>query len=57
SDALKVREILASKVQAAVAQVLTDMEGQELQELLEEFSNVFRIRFGRDPPVKVAPLK
>ncbi|KAF0721467.1 hypothetical protein Ae201684P_011981 [Aphanomyces euteiches] len=57
SDAEEVSTILASKVEDARTQGLTEVEAQQLHTLLAEFHDVVRIRFGCDPPVKVAPLK
>lgn len=36
---------------------LTLHEAQQLQELLEEFKDVFRVTLGKDPPVKVEPMQ
>ncbi|ETV95936.1 hypothetical protein H310_10595 [Aphanomyces invadans] len=46
-----------SKVDGAVAQGMDETAVDELRNLLVEFQDVFRLKFGRDPPVKVAPLK
>ncbi|KAH9100150.1 hypothetical protein LEN26_016133 [Aphanomyces euteiches] len=52
-----VRELLLQKVEEAREEGLGSDNAESLRETLLEFQDVFRVSFGRDPPVKVAPLK
>ncbi|KAF0729338.1 hypothetical protein Ae201684_013084 [Aphanomyces euteiches] len=56
-DKAIVREILLSKVDDACAEGMAPEDAERLTSVLLEFQDVFRVRFGQDPPVKVAPLK
>ncbi|KAF0707227.1 hypothetical protein AaE_013712 [Aphanomyces astaci] len=52
-----VRTVLMSKVADAASQGMDEESVRRLQDVLVEFKDVFRLKFGRDPPVKVEPLK
>ncbi|KAH9109321.1 hypothetical protein AeMF1_015598 [Aphanomyces euteiches] len=56
-DKAIVREILLSKVDDACAEGMAPEDAERLTSVLLEFQDVFRVRFGQDPPVKVAPLE
>ncbi|RHY79166.1 hypothetical protein DYB31_006090, partial [Aphanomyces astaci] len=52
-----VRIVLESKVAEAATVGMPTAAVEQLRDLLMEFRDVFRLKFGRDPPVKVEPLK
>ncbi|RHZ01595.1 hypothetical protein DYB35_013701 [Aphanomyces astaci] len=52
-----VRIVLEAKVAEAAAAGMPKAAIEHLQDLLVEFRGVFRLKFGRDPPVKMEPLK
>ncbi|ETV75450.1 hypothetical protein H257_10291 [Aphanomyces astaci] len=52
-----VRIVLESKVAEAATAGMPTAAVEQLQDLLMEFREVFRLKFGRDPPVKVESLK
>ncbi|RLO03851.1 hypothetical protein DYB28_009956, partial [Aphanomyces astaci] len=56
-DAEAVRTVLMAKVAEAEADGMEEPAVEAIQDLLLEFQDVFRLRFGRDPPVRVEPLK
>ncbi|KAF0710364.1 hypothetical protein AaE_012560 [Aphanomyces astaci] len=49
--------VLEAKVAEAATAGMPTAAVEQLQDLLMEFRDVFRLKFGRDPPVKVEPLK
>ncbi|KAH9094099.1 hypothetical protein Ae201684P_016714 [Aphanomyces euteiches] len=53
----EVQEVLEQKVAEAVEQGLPPGQVDELRRILRAYQDVFRLDFGKDPPVKVAPLK
>ncbi|ETV75951.1 hypothetical protein H257_09910 [Aphanomyces astaci] len=57
ADAETVHTVLMAKVAEAAADGMEEPAVETLQDLLLEFRDVFRLRFGRDPPVRVKPLK
>ncbi|ETV90624.1 hypothetical protein H310_14627 [Aphanomyces invadans] len=52
-DGEHVHAVLMSKVDDAVAQGMDETAVDALRNLLVEFQDVFRLKFGRDPPLKV----
>ncbi|KAF0756866.1 hypothetical protein AaE_004463, partial [Aphanomyces astaci] len=52
-----VRIVLEAKVAEAATAGMSAAAVEQLRDLLMEFRDVFRLKFGRDPPVKVEPLK
>jgi hypothetical protein len=56
-DGEPVRTMLMTKVADAAAKGLEESAVEDLRDLLLEYQDVFRLKFGRDPPVKVEPLK
>ncbi|RHY24253.1 hypothetical protein DYB32_008920, partial [Aphanomyces invadans] len=52
-DGEHVHAVLMSKVDDAVAQGMDETAVDALRNLLAEFQDVFRLKFGRDPPLKV----
>ncbi|ETW09257.1 hypothetical protein H310_01656 [Aphanomyces invadans] len=56
-DTAQIKALLASKVDAAITEGMAPENVSELQAMLLEFEDVFRVSFGRDPPVRVESLK
>ncbi|ETV78978.1 hypothetical protein H257_07762 [Aphanomyces astaci] len=52
-----VRTVLNAKVAEAATAGMPAEAVEQLRDLLMEFRDVFRLKFGRNPPVKVEPLK
>lgn len=52
-----VREAIQSAIRDARAQGLTESASKELERILYEYEDVFRLEFGADPAIKVPPLK
>ncbi|ETW08619.1 hypothetical protein H310_01160 [Aphanomyces invadans] len=56
-DVAAVRAVLTAKVDDAAAEGLSAASVNTLRHLVFEFEDVFRLRFGKDPPEKVEPQK
>lgn len=53
----EVEQVLAERLHEAVKAGASEMQIQKLKEVLHEYKDVFRIKLGADPPVKIEPLQ
>jgi hypothetical protein len=53
----QIREILASKVQEAAENGLSGKGQNRLRDMLDEYVDVFRVAFAKDPPIDVEPME
>jgi len=53
----QIREILVQKVQEAAENGLSEKGQKRLREMLEEYREVFRVSFAKDPPIDVEPME